>query len=135
MKMPPESAAIVIISRASSGVSCGAAAMATSASTANSDRSKNNRAAWLRAIERIKGKPDRKSTRLNSSHLVISYAVFCLKNKLYTIRPILHIEQHDLSGSLMPIPGFTPTYEKKAFTHYDCDTFKITTPAASLLLT
>src|SRR5256885_5567126 len=25
---------------------------------------------------------DRKSTRLNSSHLVISYAVFCLKNKL-----------------------------------------------------
>src|ERR1022692_3206367 len=26
--------------------------------------------------------PDRKSTRLNSSHLVISYAVFCLKKKL-----------------------------------------------------
>src|SRR2546426_2137773 len=25
---------------------------------------------------------DRKSTRLNSSHLVISYAVFCLKKKL-----------------------------------------------------
>src|SRR5438034_3177921 len=25
--------------------------------------------------------PDRKSTRLNSSHTVISYAVFCLKNK------------------------------------------------------
>src|SRR5205807_10204651 len=30
----------------------------------------------------IKGKTqDRKSTRLNSSHLVISYAVFCLKKK------------------------------------------------------
>src|SRR5256885_11536254 len=28
---------------------------------------------------------DRKSTRLNSSHLVISYAVFCLKKKIYTI--------------------------------------------------
>src|SRR5256885_11519983 len=27
------------------------------------------------------GLVDRKSTRLNSSHLVISYAVFCLKNK------------------------------------------------------
>src|SRR5256885_3065303 len=27
---------------------------------------------------------DRKSTRLNSSHLVISYAVFCLKKKLVT---------------------------------------------------
>src|SRR5688500_19629560 len=32
------------------------------------------------------GSQDRKSTRLNSSHLVISYAVFCLKinNKKYT---------------------------------------------------
>src|SRR2546426_4959080 len=30
---------------------------------------------------------DRKSTRLNSSHLVISYAVFCLKKKtnIYTV--------------------------------------------------
>src|SRR5256885_12951652 len=28
--------------------------------------------------------PDRKSTRLNSSHLVISYAVFCLKKKNYS---------------------------------------------------
>src|SRR5688500_19897694 len=28
--------------------------------------------------------PDRKSTRLNSSHLVISYAVFCLKKKKTT---------------------------------------------------
>src|SRR5205807_10618878 len=27
---------------------------------------------------------DRKSTRLNSSHLVISYAVFCLKKKMMT---------------------------------------------------
>src|SRR5438034_6438119 len=26
-------------------------------------------------------RPDRKSTRLNSSHTVISYAVFCLKKK------------------------------------------------------
>src|SRR2546426_1788647 len=29
---------------------------------------------------------DRKSTRLNSSHLVISYAVFCLKKKKNKIR-------------------------------------------------
>src|SRR5256885_6423198 len=28
---------------------------------------------------------DRKSTRLNSSHLVISYAVFCLKKKAHDI--------------------------------------------------
>src|SRR5205807_4288404 len=30
---------------------------------------------------RLAARPDRKSTRLNSSHLVISYAVFCLKKK------------------------------------------------------
>src|SRR3989454_2447522 len=29
----------------------------------------------------LRGDEDRKSTRLNSSHLVISYAVFCLKKK------------------------------------------------------
>src|SRR2546426_6876730 len=34
-------------------------------------------ARWPRAGRRR----DRKSTRLNSSHLVISYAVFCLKKK------------------------------------------------------
>src|SRR5256885_9339069 len=28
---------------------------------------------------------DRKSTRLNSSHLVISYAVFCLKKKKHAV--------------------------------------------------
>src|SRR5205807_6623583 len=28
---------------------------------------------------------DRKSTRLNSSHLVISYAVFCLKKKMQPV--------------------------------------------------
>src|SRR5256885_8154311 len=32
---------------------------------------------------------DRKSTRLNSSHLVISYAVFCLKKKKKTLKPKL----------------------------------------------
>src|SRR3989454_8689165 len=39
---------------------------------------------------------DRKSTRLNSSHLVISYAVFCLKkkkktNNKYTVNTYLHV--------------------------------------------
>src|SRR5688500_19658307 len=32
-------------------------------------------------VRRRLGGGDRKSTRLNSSHLVISYAVFCLKKK------------------------------------------------------
>src|SRR5947199_7654677 len=33
---------------------------------------------------------DRKSTRLNSSHLGISYAVFCLKKKKNTHNEVLH---------------------------------------------
>src|SRR5258707_9982397 len=37
-----------------------------------------------RAVEIIKENPDRKSTRLNSSHANISYAVFCLKKKKKT---------------------------------------------------
>src|SRR5256885_10998198 len=32
-------------------------------------------------LNHLAGMQDRKSTRLNSSHLVISYAVFCLKKK------------------------------------------------------
>src|SRR5690349_23035398 len=35
---------------------------------------------WLKTIE-----IDRKSTRLNSSHVENSYAVFCLKNKILII--------------------------------------------------
>src|SRR2546426_8675562 len=35
------------------------------------------------------GLGDRKSTRLNSSHLVISYAVFCFEKKKNTLRLIL----------------------------------------------
>src|SRR5256885_4047893 len=39
------------------------------------------------------GPQDRKSTRLNSSHLVISYAVFCLKKKKI-IRTSLKLMQY-----------------------------------------
>src|SRR6202522_3079944 len=46
---------------------------------------------YLASVKRVysgltQRKPDRKSTRLNSSHLRISYAVFCLKKKLYRKR-------------------------------------------------
>src|SRR5256885_4202619 len=37
--------------------------------------------ATIALASRMKRTSDRKSTRLNSSHLVISYAVFCLKKK------------------------------------------------------
>src|SRR2546430_10409036 len=36
---------------------------------------------WGRATVPRRRRPDRKSTRLNSSHSQISYAVFCLKKK------------------------------------------------------
>src|SRR5256885_11766065 len=40
---------------------------------------------WLREERALRiHSRDRKSTRLNSSHLVISYAVFCLKKKKKT---------------------------------------------------
>src|SRR3712207_6449093 len=50
---------------------------------------------YLREIAgaEVTAKEDRKSTRLNSSHANISYAVFCLKKKkkIQTINPSLHI--------------------------------------------
>src|SRR5690606_39767202 len=45
---------------------------------------RRGRADGARAADRHVG-GDRKSTRLNSSHVKISYAVFCLKKKKHTI--------------------------------------------------
>src|SRR5256885_9682101 len=44
---------------------------------------------WHRDYARCPLRPtaDRKSTRLNSSHLVISYAVFCFEKKKQVVRP------------------------------------------------
>src|SRR5256885_8567750 len=39
------------------------------------------RDSWVGRPRKSSSHQDRKSTRLNSSHLVISYAVFCLKKK------------------------------------------------------
>src|SRR2546427_7938185 len=43
----------------------------------------------VRSIKQYRGEGDRKSTRLNSSHSQISYAVFCLKKKKKLISIIL----------------------------------------------
>src|SRR5688500_19810785 len=43
---------------------------------------------------------DRKSTRLNSSHLVISYAVFCLKKKKLTVLCIITVVKIPLQMSI-----------------------------------
>src|SRR5256885_6490722 len=49
---------------------------------------------------------DRKSTRLNSSHLVISYAVFCLKKKKPPLAP-LHRQRALPMWFLLPIRPFS----------------------------
>src|SRR5438552_11361795 len=43
------------------------------------------------AVEPTSG--DRKSTRLNSSHQIISYAVFCLKKKIVRLNLCLQIDE------------------------------------------
>src|SRR5256886_10109416 len=50
-----------------------------------------------------RGEPDRKSTRLNSSHSQISYAVFCLKKK--TTSPYSLAPDHILCLSLTVTPS------------------------------
>src|SRR5207244_8609536 len=69
----------------------------------NSDAVERGRAGWAQYPDIFKGEPlflttanpferfrigdgDRKSTRLNSSHQIISYAVFCLKKKKHNIK-------------------------------------------------
>src|SRR5690349_22187245 len=39
-------------------------------------------------IKNVLNERDRKSTRLNSSHVEISYAVFCLKKKIRPSQPV-----------------------------------------------
>src|SRR5256885_10094187 len=52
---------------------------------------------------------DRKSTRLNSSHLVISYAVFCLKKKIIYARSSRDVH------SAVPRPRLPPALEVERF--------------------
>src|SRR6202521_2998002 len=56
---------------------------------------------------------DRKSTRLNSSHLRISYAVFCLKKKIDVVRGKVQIAGQ---AELKP-PGATRTDARLNLSH------------------
>src|SRR5439155_12304102 len=47
---------------------------------------------------------DRKSTRLNSSHVAISYAVFCLKKKKMTLRRT--VRRHNAVSAVSQASGF-----------------------------
>src|SRR5438034_8043570 len=55
---------------------------------------------------------DRKSTRLNSSHTVISYAVFCLKKKKQRIMSLTAV-RHPVS-TLMPQTATISTRNRRA---------------------
>src|SRR5256885_3256251 len=57
------------------------------------------RSSW--AVTSTASVTDRKSTRLNSSHLVISYAVFCLKKKKKYKLSIIHVP---VSVPSLPLP-------------------------------
>src|SRR5436190_8771437 len=62
------------------------------------DRRRGGHLVRLQAVRVVEG--DRKSTRLNSSHTVISYAVFCLKKKINT-------------QTVSPLPSAHPYYYLK----------------------
>src|SRR2546430_4448188 len=67
----------------------------------NAEYEKKSSHAWVAQALRIRARvrTDRKSTRLNSSHSQISYAVFCLKKKT----PIPHVSlRHVLLDTVAP---------------------------------
>src|SRR5438132_3603886 len=69
-----------------------------------SERRERSRSAYWRCGSngRTGERGDRKSTRLNSSHTVISYAVFCLKKK--NMAPTLQrIHERGAAGRVVPL--------------------------------
>src|SRR5256885_6909739 len=66
-------------------------------------------------IDGIQLQGDRKSTRLNSSHLVISYAVFCLKKKTNSMCPLMKT-----GGSTSQRANAWPSISRTAWTPPTC---------------
>src|SRR5439155_9115327 len=58
-------------------------------------RMASSRSRW--AIRERRVLTDRKSTRLNSSHVATSYAVFCLKKKKWPQKKTIHRHQNPLT--------------------------------------
>src|SRR6266508_1801601 len=48
---------------------------------------------------------DRKSTRLNSSHVAISYAVFCLKKEIVMLRVVVVVDEQRIVSFLSRAVG------------------------------
>src|SRR5262245_62327430 len=72
----------------------------------------------IRPQNSVTANPDRKSTRLNSSHLGISYAVFCLKKKKKKNIHRCLARLHALS-SVGQVPGTNATYQDIALEDSD----------------
>src|SRR5258705_2377648 len=70
-----------------------------------------------RATARRRNLPtlDRKSTRLNSSHLGISYAVFCLKKKKELLRPLPDRPRNPRRGVPLPASVHGRSFVDRAF--------------------
>src|SRR6202042_3952522 len=64
---------------------------------------------WCRregtARRRCAARRDRKSTRLNSSHAEISYAVFCLKKKNSATRPTRRMQSRSVRRRQRTLPA------------------------------
>src|SRR5258708_30792556 len=58
---------------------------------------------------------DRKSTRLNSSHQIISYAVFCLKKKNFNLQSLSTIPIPQTLGTLLVKPVVLPEIHTKDY--------------------
>src|SRR2546430_10151028 len=121
--------AVVVTSRAgagrissaftSPGRECGA-------SVARTSHAGRTRAVPWGLVGGMHAQPDRKSTRLNSSHSQISYAVFCLKKKICQANPTVDIPRATGLGALGGDGPATPlkfdgAYQDGSTAHGHCD--------------
>src|SRR3954464_10723999 len=71
---------------------------------------------------------DRKSTRLNSSHTIISYAVFCLKKKTFLAEDIAALMRRNVTN---PQTGWQALSEQFPKVHFTVDWFFFNEAAAT----
>src|SRR6266496_4444425 len=82
--LPKNTGVVVSASTAASSHSCPACSSISSSSTVRWKVASSSRPRMISSCNPPTCTGDRKSTRLNSSHVEISYAVFCLKKKKNT---------------------------------------------------
>src|SRR5260221_1442273 len=80
-------------------------------------------------VARVEVRRDRKSTRLNSSHTVISYAVFCLKKEEHTSE--LQSHSDNVCRLLLQKTATEPQCFKRSILMMSSSPLTITIPSAS----